>query len=102
EGLAVRYDPAFQALAPAGLEPADAVLSGPDGMDVEPEAQRLGSGEAVLAAQLRTAAELAVAVRPPTWPCCAPAPPALSGAPAAAADHRDRDRGRRPAAAPPR
>lgn len=35
-------------------------------MDVEPEAQRLGFGEAVLAAQLRTAAaELAVAVRPP-------------------------------------
>ncbi len=66
EGLAVRYDPAFRALAPAGLEPADAVLSGPDGMDVEPEAQRLGFGEAVLAAQLRTAAaELAVAVRPP-------------------------------------
>lgn len=58
--------PAFRALAPAGLEPAGAVLSGPDGMDVEPEAQRLGFGEAVLAAQLRTAAaELAVAVRPP-------------------------------------
>ena len=47
EGLTARYEPAFRALTPAGLEPADAVLAGPDGLDVEPEAQRLGSGEAV-------------------------------------------------------
>lgn len=66
EGLTARYEPAFRALTPTGLEPVDAVLAGPDGLDVEPEAQRLGSGEATLAARLRTAAaELAVTVRPP-------------------------------------
>src|SRR5690606_31801762 len=56
EGLTARYEPAFRALTPTGLEPVDAVLAGPDGLDVEPEAQRLGSGEATLAARLRTAA----------------------------------------------